>query len=31
MGFAVLEMFYAYPFQRPHKGFHFGFNLAPGW
>jgi Tol biopolymer transport system component len=31
MGFAVLEVFYAYPFQRPHKGFHFGFNLAPGW
>jgi outer membrane protein assembly factor BamA len=31
MGFAVLELYYAYPFQRPHKGFHFGFNLAPGW
>jgi Tol biopolymer transport system component len=31
MGFAVLEMYYAYPFQRPHQGFHFGFNLAPGW
>jgi hypothetical protein len=31
MGFAVLEVYYAYPFQRPHKGFHFGFNLAPGW
>jgi hypothetical protein len=31
MGFAVLEIYYAYPFQRPEKGFHFGFNLAPGW
>jgi Tol biopolymer transport system component len=31
MGFAVLEVYYAYPFQRPQQGFHFGFNLAPGW
>lgn len=31
LGFAVLETYYAYPFQRPDKGWHFGFNLAPGW
>jgi WD40 repeat protein len=31
MGFAILEIYYAYPFQRPNQGFHFGFNLAPGW
>jgi hypothetical protein len=31
LGFAVVEAFYAYPFQRPDKGAHFGFNLAPGW
>ncbi|HEX3156911.1 MAG TPA: hypothetical protein VHQ45_00210, partial [Gemmatimonadaceae bacterium] len=30
-GFAVGEVFYAYPFQRPDKGAHFGFQLAPGW
>jgi hypothetical protein len=30
-GYAVLEIYYAYPFQRPEKGWHFGFNLAPGW
>ncbi len=31
LGFAVLEIYYAYPFQRPNKGWHFGFQLAPGW
>jgi len=27
----VLEAYYAYPFQRPEKGPHFGFVLSPGW
>ena len=31
LGYVVLEAYYAYPFQRPDKGWHFGFNLAPGW
>jgi outer membrane protein assembly factor BamA len=31
LGYVVLETYYAYPFQRPDKGGHFGFNLAPGW
>ncbi len=31
LGYAVFEVFYAYPFQRPDKGAHFGFALAPGW
>jgi outer membrane protein assembly factor BamA len=31
LGFMVLEAYYAYPFQRPDKGWHWGFNLAPGW
>jgi Tol biopolymer transport system component len=31
MGFAIIELYYAYPFQRPMKGFHVGLNLAPGW
>ncbi len=31
MGFAIMELYYAYPFQRPERGFHFGLNLAPGW
>ncbi len=31
LGFLILETYYAYPFQRPHKGWHMGFNLAPGW
>jgi hypothetical protein len=30
-GFAILEMYYAYPFQRPDRGAHFGFQLVPGW
>lgn len=31
LGYLVAEMYYAYPFQRPDKGWHFGFNIAPGW
>jgi hypothetical protein len=31
LGFLVLEAYYAYPFQRPEKGAHWGFSLAPGW
>ncbi len=31
MGIMILEAYYAYPFQRPGKGWHWGFNLAPGW
>ncbi|HEX6589379.1 MAG TPA: basic secretory protein-like protein [Longimicrobiales bacterium] len=31
LGYIILEIYYAYPFQRPDKGWHFGFNLAPGW
>ncbi len=30
-GYTVLEIFYAYPFQRPDKGAHFGFQIVPGW
>jgi hypothetical protein len=29
--FLALEVFYAYPFQRPERGAHFGFQIAPGW
>jgi len=31
LGILILEAYYAYPFQRPLKGWHWGFNLAPGW
>jgi hypothetical protein len=31
LGVLILEAYYAYPFQRPDKGWHWGFNLAPGW
>ncbi|MGH7443786.1 MAG: BamA/TamA family outer membrane protein, partial [Longimicrobiales bacterium] len=31
LGFMVLEAYYAYPFQRPDEGWHWGFNLSPGW
>ena len=31
LGYLVFEVFYAYPFQRPEKGAHFGFALSPGW
>ena len=30
-GYAVLEVFYAHPFQRPDKNWVLGFQLAPGW
>ena len=31
LGFMILEAYYAYPWQRPDKGWHWGFNMAPGW
>jgi Tol biopolymer transport system component len=31
LGYLILEAYYAYPFQRPEKGWHWGFNIAPGW
>ena len=31
LGYLIFEIFYAYPFQRPEKGPHFGFQLSPGW
>ncbi len=31
LGFLILEAYYAYPFQRPDKGAHWGFLLSPGW
>ena len=31
LGYLVLEAYYAYPFQRPEKGWHLGFQLMPGW
>ena len=31
LGFMILEIYYAQPFQRPNKGSHWGFSLAPGW
>ena len=31
LGFAIFEAYYAYPFQRPSIGWHWGFQLAPGW
>jgi Tol biopolymer transport system component len=31
LGFLVLEAYYAYPWQRPEKGWHWGFQVAPGW
>ncbi|MEO5930132.1 MAG: peptidase S9 [Candidatus Kapaibacterium sp.] len=30
-GYLVLEVYYAYPFQRPTRGWQFGFQIAPGW
>ena len=30
-GYAVVELFYAKPFQRPDRDWVFGFQLAPGW
>ncbi len=31
LGAFILEAYYAVPFQRPARGAHWGFNLAPGW
>ncbi len=31
LGFMILEAYYVNPFQRPDKGPHWGFQLAPGW
>jgi Tol biopolymer transport system component len=31
LGILILEAYYAYPFQRPDKGWHWGFNIAPAW
>jgi hypothetical protein len=31
LGFMILEAYYAFPFQRPDKGPHWGFQIAPGW
>ncbi len=30
-GYAVVEAYYAHPFQRPAQNWVFGFQLAPGW
>ncbi|HKJ67574.1 MAG TPA: BamA/TamA family outer membrane protein [bacterium] len=31
MGYLILQVYYAFPFQRPEKGFHWGFTIEPGW
>lgn len=31
LGAMVFEIYYAYPFQRPQKGAHFGMLFSPGW
>lgn len=31
LGMLILEAYWAHPFQRPAKGAHWGFSLAPGW
>jgi hypothetical protein len=31
LGFMILEAHYVYPWQRPNRGAHWGFVLAPGW
>lgn len=31
LGFLVLEAYYAKPWQRPERGAHWGFLIAPGW
>jgi outer membrane protein assembly factor BamA len=31
LGALIMEVYYAYPFQRPDKGAHFGFQIQPGW
>ena len=30
-GFAIVEVYYARPFQRPGRGGVWGFSLQPGW
>jgi hypothetical protein len=30
-GYVIVEVFRAYPLQRPDRGGHFGFHIAPGW
>ncbi|MFQ5536721.1 MAG: BamA/TamA family outer membrane protein [Gemmatimonadota bacterium] len=31
LGFMVFEAYYAYPWQRPDRGWHWGFQIAPAW
>jgi Tol biopolymer transport system component len=31
LGFLILEAYYAKPWQRPLKDWHWGFQIAPGW
>ena len=31
LGYAILEAYLAHPFQRPTKGWIWGFQLVPGW
>jgi Tol biopolymer transport system component len=31
LSYIPIEIFYAKPFQRPNKGWVFGFNIIPGW
>jgi hypothetical protein len=31
LGYMVFEAYYAYPFQRPDRGAHWGFHFSPGW
>ena len=31
LGYLIFEAYYAHPFQRPGKGWVWGFQLAPGW
>jgi hypothetical protein len=31
LGFLILEAYYAKPWQRPNKDWHWGFQIAPGW
>jgi hypothetical protein len=31
LGYLILEAYYAYPFQRPDRGWHWGLQIQPGW
>jgi hypothetical protein len=31
LGFMIFEAYHAFPFQRPDKGNHWGFQISPGW